>query len=499
MRFVPSASRELSWTLRKVTASFFAAFAVSICGAACIRTEYGPIIFLCSPEGSAKCPEKTFCAPDGLCRDERCRNGVQDGYESDVDCGAFCGPCAFGQRCGGASDCRSRTCVPGAVIPGRETAARCLCPGDQAAVTIADKTACIDLDEVTNERYLDFLADGAKSPAAPRCAGNGSLEPVTTSGCPDPRDPGKAKLPVVCIDFCDAQAYCVAQGRSLCGGFDGAALVTAATRTDPAVSVWTAACTDVGRRSYPYTDNKVFTPNECTDQYPAPFVASSAILPVGGCAALRDSCCAFRPSGEPRKACNAVADAGNASACDAKRPTECTACTALGRCCTHLIDKAAKKTCDDAVAAGNESVCTANAGLCECGALAPCCAKLATLPERGEQAAPCQKDVDAKDKGKCREDLALYCPFIDAVGKEIEQPLAPAGQAAGCATRVGQPADLSGNAGEWEDNCDPGETSDPVCTIRGGSFLGAGSCAMSTWRVPRSTTQRDIGFRCCSR
>jgi formylglycine-generating enzyme required for sulfatase activity len=515
-------SRWLS--MRRVFASLLAAASVVGYGAACIRTEFGPLVFLCDPSGSAKCPDGTFCAKDGLCRDERCQNGVQDGYESDVDCGAFCGPCGFGQRCGGASDCSSRTCVPGATIPGKETAARCLCPADQAAVTAGDKTACIDLDEVTNQAYLDFL--GRSPPPTPaaseRCSGNTSLEPATGGGCPTLRQADRANLPVVCVDFCDAEAFCAANGKTLCGAFDGTALKGATSRVDPSESVWTAACTDGGRRDYPYTDNKPFTPNECVDQYPSPFVPSEATTTISGCAGLRDNCCAFRPDGALRTACYTTVTANNAAACSAAEAKECTTCTALGRCCDHLTDTAARATCRAASAAGDEKVCADNANLCGCAALSSCCLALAKIPERGEQAVGCQKTLATNDDTRCRADLALFCPSFDESGKTVEQPLQPVGRASGCATRVGQPADLSGNAGEWEDNCDVvsgtagagGTTSgagggsagskadesapNALCTIRGGSILGATSCKMATWRVPRSTTQADIGFRCCS-
>lgn len=484
----------------RLVAGLAALGAIVLQGSACIRTEFGPLVFLCDPAGSAKCPDGTFCASDGLCRDTRCKNGVQDGYESDVDCGAFCGPCAFGQRCGGASDCLSKTCVPGATIPGKETAARCLCPSDQAAITSGDNTACVDLAETTNQKYLAFLDQvPAPSPVgSPGCAGNASLVPATGNGCPNPRDADKAQLPVVCVDYCDADAFCRSQNKVLCGGFAGASLASPGARIDPASSIWTAACTDVGRRKYPYTDNKEFTPNECVDQYPSPFVPSAKDAKVTGCASLRDTCCAFRPTGTLRTACTNKVNAGNAAACDTASATECTSCTALGRACQHLVDKSAKVTCDAAVAAGDEKVCNANESLVGCTALSSCCGKLSGAAQRGEQAVECKKIVDGKDEKRCREGLALFCPTIDAAGKELVQTLQPVQQAAACATRVGQPADLSGNAGEWEDNCDAGDTADRPCTIRGGSFLGATSCGMVTWRIARTSTQPDIGFRCCS-
>ena len=487
-------------TLRRGLVGLSTLGLLTLYGSACIRTEFGPLVFLCDPAGSAKCPDGTFCASDGLCRDTRCKNGVQDGYESDVDCGAFCGPCAFGQRCGGAADCQSKTCVPGATIPGKDTAARCLCPADQAAVTANDHTACVDLAEITNQKYVAFLDQTpAPSPVGtPSCAGNTSLQPTTGFGCPNPRDADKAQLPVVCVDFCDAEAYCKAQNKTLCGGFGGLSLASPGARIDPATSIWMAACTDVGRRKYPYTDNKDFTPNECVDQYLSPFISTAKDAKVTGCASLRDTCCAFRPPGALRAACTSKVLAGNAAACDAASASEYTSCTALGRSCAHLVDKSAKITCDAAFAAGDEKVCTANETLVGCDALSPCCTKLAAIPQRGEQAVECRKLVDAGEDKRCREGLGLYCPTFDTAGKEISQPLQAVQKAAACATRVGQPADLSGNAGEWEDNCDASEAPDRPCTIRGGSVVGATSCGMVTWRVARTSTQPDIGFRCCS-
>jgi hypothetical protein len=40
-----------------------------------------------------------------------CENGVQDGAESDVDCGGDCGPCAHGRACRGSRDCQSGRCA----------------------------------------------------------------------------------------------------------------------------------------------------------------------------------------------------------------------------------------------------------------------------------------------------------------------------------------------------------------------------------------------------
>jgi hypothetical protein len=41
-----------------------------------------------------------------------CANGVQDGDETDVDCGGSCGMCANGLGCRNFTDCQSAVCAP---------------------------------------------------------------------------------------------------------------------------------------------------------------------------------------------------------------------------------------------------------------------------------------------------------------------------------------------------------------------------------------------------
>jgi hypothetical protein len=51
-----------------------------------------------------------------VCQMPTCQDGVQDGGESDVDCGAVCGPlklCASGKHCGTNADCTSMVCNNG--------------------------------------------------------------------------------------------------------------------------------------------------------------------------------------------------------------------------------------------------------------------------------------------------------------------------------------------------------------------------------------------------
>ncbi len=61
--------------------------------------------FHASPCAEGRCSE---AAPEVACRDR-----VRDGFETDVDCGGTCQPCADGKACGEAADCQSGGCDGG--------------------------------------------------------------------------------------------------------------------------------------------------------------------------------------------------------------------------------------------------------------------------------------------------------------------------------------------------------------------------------------------------
>ena len=53
-----------------------------------------------------------FCDPTSTCRVVSCGNGLQDGSETDVDCGGgSCAPCAQGMTCADHADCQSALCL----------------------------------------------------------------------------------------------------------------------------------------------------------------------------------------------------------------------------------------------------------------------------------------------------------------------------------------------------------------------------------------------------
>lgn len=54
---------------------------------------------------------------NGVCSEPSCSNRIQDGDESDVDCGGSCPPCADGKKCYTSTDCKSGVCMGGICQP----------------------------------------------------------------------------------------------------------------------------------------------------------------------------------------------------------------------------------------------------------------------------------------------------------------------------------------------------------------------------------------------
>lgn len=137
---------------------------------------------------------------------------------------------------------------------------------------------CIDSTEVTNAQYAAFLAAQVQ-PASqgPRCAWNKSFNPETMStngpACPAFDAAGRASYPVVCVDWCDADAYCRWAGKHLCQK-PGGGLVAAVTTKD--ASEWVIACSGDGAGKYPYGNAGMG--GRCVDnQFPA---VTPALRPV---------------------------------------------------------------------------------------------------------------------------------------------------------------------------------------------------------------------------
>ena len=112
----------------------------------------------CLPCGLTEdCDEDRDCATGvcsrGECVSEACLDGAMNGTETDVDCGGDCTPCMIGQDCSVGSDCVSEVCDSGVcaepscsdgVLNGAESAADCGgpicegCPNDEECLDHLD-------------------------------------------------------------------------------------------------------------------------------------------------------------------------------------------------------------------------------------------------------------------------------------------------------------------------------------------------------------------------
>ena len=146
------------------------------------------------------------------------------------------------------------------------------------------QTYCIDQREVVNSEYQTFLGalKGKAAVQPAECAWNKALEPELY----DPTDPnddginsGKCSnqtwnadpsFAVVCVDFCDAWAYCAWAGKRLCGvaGAAGTAVnvMTAEQAQSTGTSTkseWYSACSQGGATKFPYGDS--YVAGRCVD------------------------------------------------------------------------------------------------------------------------------------------------------------------------------------------------------------------------------------------
>jgi sulfatase modifying factor 1 len=116
---------------------------------------------------------------------------------------------------------------------------------------------CMDRTEVTNQDYAAFLASNPSTAnQAAACSFNDSFEPDTSAACAAEEiakyDPvARPKVPVGCVDWCDAKRYCEWTGKRLCGAIGGGPSPTGSF-ADAAVSQWYRACSKGGAQKFPY-------------------------------------------------------------------------------------------------------------------------------------------------------------------------------------------------------------------------------------------------------
>lgn len=122
---------------------------------------------------------------------------------------------------------------------------------------------CIDTTEVTRAQYQSWLSTGPSLADQPsRCAANGGFEPdAECMAYPETcKGPACDNHPQVCVDWCDAYAFCKAVGKRLCGRIGGGSNDFHDNK-DATKSQWVHACSAGGTLVYPYGNE--YGPTTC--------------------------------------------------------------------------------------------------------------------------------------------------------------------------------------------------------------------------------------------
>lgn len=220
----------------------------------------GPLC-LCTPSGPDVC--------DG--RDNDCNGVVDDGFGAALGCpvGASCraGRC----QCSQAATCDGRctdtlgdrvNCGACGNVCGSDAA--CLggeCHSTSEMIEVGSQKWSryrIDRTEVTRADYAKWLRTRPSVDDEIRICSE--WKETFVPACDWPPGPDEGALPVTCVDWCDALAYCKAHGKRLCGGIDGgpATFGSSAARGQ---SQWVDACSSGGK--YEYAFGATFDASRC--------------------------------------------------------------------------------------------------------------------------------------------------------------------------------------------------------------------------------------------
>jgi hypothetical protein len=221
------------------------------------------------------CDSKVCDTSIHTCKAPTCNDGVQNGNETDIDCGGGCPKCNPGQKCGGNGDCVGGSCNT-----------TCQCPTGMLVVPVqGGGIYCTDATEVTYSQYKKFYdANPPTTSQAAYCSWNQNYTPSGDW----PFIVGQDNEPVRFVNWCQADAYCRYNGKRLCGKIGGGS-VDPANNDDFLQDQWLNACSAQGQNTYPY--GLAYNGMACNGGdlgKTGPVLTSSIVTCVGGVPGLFD-------------------------------------------------------------------------------------------------------------------------------------------------------------------------------------------------------------------
>jgi formylglycine-generating enzyme required for sulfatase activity len=138
----------------------------------------------------------------------------------------------------------------------------------------------MDRTEVTRAAYARWLRTSPDPEHEIRICSDWKVTFVPA--CDWPPGPADGTLPVTCVDWCDAFAYCKANGQRLCGGIGGGP-ARFGSSAEPAQGQWGNACSSGGK--YAYAFGATFDPARCNGAAHG----KGTVVPVGSLSTCRSS------------------------------------------------------------------------------------------------------------------------------------------------------------------------------------------------------------------
>lgn len=176
---------------------------------------------------------------------------------------------------------------------------------------------CIDSTEVTRDQYAEWLATGPALPASSnancgwKSTGSYDTDPTCMTNKYACQGTTCGNHPQICVDWCDAYAYCVGVGKRLCGKIDGGSRVSGSGDS----SQWGNACATNDGYAYPY--GNTYSPTACNGED----LNKNTTVPVGSlttCNATGTSVGIFDLSGNVAEWEDSCDDSGQDGLCDVR-------------------------------------------------------------------------------------------------------------------------------------------------------------------------------------